>query len=315
MGSNIRQKGRGNYRKPAAPWLKRLAVRLRKHVAATEKEAKAIGINRPSLFAWLNEASQPKAWDLYLIGKKKEVSIDWLLFGDTVPMMRAERTEIGALEQALRAHVHTALEPYAPSEARSAFVLPGRDYLAEIDKVAIARYEDCLLGLGRGALSYVTWLGERVKAGQEQLPSADGGMGELRRMIDILGSSVRELIFRLTEDRGRYTPGTEAAFTMDELSGIVGGGITTVSWLARFDLERPRSPQEPDSPTVRYKGEAHALTTLEPDILLAVLDPKNLRDFADIKRLAAMLDIKPTRATFRWINRSGVEGVTQPTDG
>ena len=163
MSPKIRQSVRGPYRVAPEIWLRRFAGRLERHIDASERCAKKLRIARTSLFDWITYKRQPKAYDLYLIGKATEVSIDWLLFGETVPVKRTERTAVGELEAALRSHVEATLSRVIPTTALAEFALPGPEYLVEIERLAIRQYETCLLAMTRNAASYLQWLRQRVQ--------------------------------------------------------------------------------------------------------------------------------------------------------
>lgn len=303
MTPNIRHNARGPYRAAPQGWLKRFAGRLKQHIDATERGANAVGIARTSLFDWIIYKRQPKAHDLFLIGKATGVSIDWLLFGEAVPVMRGERTAIGELQCALRSHAEATLTSAVPASALHAFVRSGGEYLAEVERSATKQYEVCLLALARSAISYLQWLQGQIRAYELESATASSAASGAKSVIGTLSSSSRELTFRLTEERHDFSSEAPQLLSTEAVASIIYGGIETVAWLARYDDDRPRGRDEPDPPAKVYRSAIDALTQSKPAAEVAVIAPGNFLNMTDVKKACGILQISPSRrATFRWIN-------------
>lgn len=86
--------------------------------------AEVLGVSQATVSGWLNKAGPgsarrrkrsqfsdtPKPEHLWRIAKMYGVSIDWLFFGDEVPMDRRDRAQIGDLIPTLRQKLLEALE-------------------------------------------------------------------------------------------------------------------------------------------------------------------------------------------------------------
>jgi phage repressor protein C with HTH and peptisase S24 domain len=61
----------------------RLALKIKEHRFNNATLAKEIGVSRPSIGNWLNEASAPEGKHLFALSKALNVSVNWLLTGET----------------------------------------------------------------------------------------------------------------------------------------------------------------------------------------------------------------------------------------
>jgi hypothetical protein len=176
--------------------------------------------------------------------------------------------------------------------------------------LATRQYEICLLALARNSAAYLQWLQVQLDAYELESAATSRVAWGARSLIGTLSSSVRELMFRIAEDL-QNSPAEKPQLASNEaVSSVIIGGIETVAWLARYEEERPRGDDEPRSAASTYRSAIAALTLGKPVAQLAIMAPRNFLNASDIKRACANLDIRPSKATFTWINRPAQKATT-----
>lgn len=204
-----------------------------------------------------------------------DASADWILFGD-VPRRRHDRTSIGRLAEAVRQRSSEKLEQFLPSTARDSFLPSGKEYLKLLEVADLEQYAECSLALTRAALNHVVWLSHRVSVLSHILPNPKKARAPFERVIEEVAASLREVIFRQTEGtRSGPVMLPPSPLSMRDLEGLVDGGLSTIGWLACFDLDRLRDPEEAISSAQEYEQVARALRTLPSPLYMEGFDPKH----------------------------------------
>lgn len=107
------------YRTAPYSWLKDFIARLDRlrksqpiETRTHERFAKWVRIKRSTMTSWFSASGQPKAYDLFLVGKHTGVSLDWLVFGTDAagnatpePQFRGQSRDMRTLEDDLAVSV------------------------------------------------------------------------------------------------------------------------------------------------------------------------------------------------------------------